>query len=257
MSRFPRIICVIPARLASTRFPEKMIAPLNGKPLIEHVWRAACKVSFFKEVILAIDSPKLEKIVKAFGGNYVMTSPDHQSGTSRVSEVVLKKANEADIWINWQGDEPFVNETIICDLLNNWDDRSIDMWTLSRRINNLQEIKNQNVTKIVKDAHNNALYFSRSPIPFYRSECTKPMIYYKHIGIYAYTTKTLLDVASKPPCYLENAETLEQLQFLYYGKKIRVNETEHEVYEVNTPEDLARAQNYIARLQQTQNITAV
>jgi 3-deoxy-D-manno-octulosonate cytidylyltransferase len=234
-----KIACVIPARLQSTRFPRKILAPLHNKPLIQWVWEAAQSVPLFDSVTVAVDAEETARIVQAFGGQPMMTSVDCPSGTMRVCELIEKNQIDADIFVCWQGDEPFLHETMIAELLQTAQTDGADVWTLKKRVSDLKEIHSPHVAKVVTDAEGNALYFSRSPIPYHRD--MKEVVYYKHIGIYAYTKNALKKLAHLPLSYLSDAEQLEQLNFLYHGLKIRVHETEHEGFGVDIPEHLEKA----------------
>lgn len=234
-----KIICIIPARLKSTRFPRKMLASLQGKPLLQWVWEAAKEVAIFDEVSFAVDSEETASLIDSFGGFYYMTSEECQSGTERLIE--LSKQIDADIWVNWQGDEPFINEMMIQDLLQSCLEETSDVWTLCKRIENADEIANPHVAKVVRDGKGFALYFSRSTIPYYRDR--EGDEFYKHVGLYAFTKEALQKMATFEPCYLEQAEQLEQLRFLYNGLKVRVHETTHDVFGIDLPEHLAKAES--------------
>jgi 3-deoxy-manno-octulosonate cytidylyltransferase (CMP-KDO synthetase) len=238
------IVCVIPARLNSTRFPEKLLHNINGKPILQWVWQAANKTTIFKDVVFAIDSEKTANIIKGFGGKYFMTSKFCQSGTDRIIEVMHSGKINADIWVNWQADEPFIKPEMIYTLLNTCADDNSDVWSLKKKVINENEILSPNFAKVVTDSNGYALYFSRSQIPFYRDNENIEKIYYKHVGLYAYTTQALQKIAQMGKCYLEDAEKLEQLRFLYYGLKIKLNETDQEVIGIDTEQDLVRAQNF-------------
>lgn len=249
MKKQKKIVCIIPARLASSRFPKKIIAPLGNKPLIERVWNAACAVPFFSQVVLALDAAQTQTVVEQFQGNYIMTSPYHQSGTDRLIEVMRSGKVEADIWVNWQCDEPFIQAAMIEDLLQSCESNDAEIWTLKKRIENSGEISSTQFAKVVTDQSGNALYFSRSPIPCYRADIhadeTKK-IYYKHVGLYAYTTAALEKIKTYNLCDIEDAEQLEQLRFLYHNMKIKVHETQYNAYGIDTPADLERAERILA-----------
>jgi len=237
-----KIACIIPARLHSTRFPRKILMPLGGKPLIERTWEAANSISGFSDVILAIDDPETEALVKTFGGRYLMTSRDHPSGTSRMIEVMNSGIIDADIWVNWQCDEPYISQELINDLLQSAHTSASDVWTLKKEITDFSDITNPNVVKVVCDASGNALYFSRNSIPFQRDNGTTPR-YFRHIGMYAFTKKALQKISHLPACELEEVEKLEQLRFLYHGMRIQVHQTHHVSHDINVPEDMLRAEH--------------
>lgn len=161
-----KIVCVIPARLASTRFPRKVLSILGAKPLIQRVYEAAIATDCFDEVIIALDSQETAKVVESFGGKFLMTSPDCPNGTDRLVELMKTKQVEGDIWVNWQGDEPFIHKAMIENLLQTVQEKKFDIWTLKKQITDLGEIEKPNICKVVTDKEGKALYFSRSPIPF-------------------------------------------------------------------------------------------
>lgn len=238
-----KITCVIPARLQSSRFPRKILAHLGGKPLIQRVWEAAQTVDLFDAVIVAVDSQETLEIVQSFGGCAVMTSPDCISGTARLAELKSRGLLEGDIFVNWQGDEPFINKTMIDDLLQSVENDKADIWTLKKRITDPKQALSPNFAKVVCDHEGLALYFSRSQIPFYRDiREEEKQIYFKHVGIYAFTRDALDKLHLLPSSDLEEAEMLEQLSFLYHGMKIRVHETKHEVLGVDLPDQLTEAE---------------
>ena len=246
MFKRKNIVCIIPARLNSTRFPEKILKTLAGKPLLQWAWEGAHKTTFFKDIIFAIDSEKTASLIKSFGGKYLMTSQNCQSGTDRLVEIMHSEKISGDIWVNWQGDEPFITTKMLQDLLQTCENESADMWTLKKRIIFPEQISSPNIAKIITDSNGYALYFSRATIPYYREQNDKiEKIYYKHVGIYAYTTNALQKIAQMGKCYFEDAEKLEQLRFLYYGLKIKLNETNQEVIGIDTPQDLQNAEKYV------------
>jgi 3-deoxy-manno-octulosonate cytidylyltransferase (CMP-KDO synthetase) len=234
-----KIACVIPARLKSTRFPRKILAPLHNKPLIQWVWEAAKSVRHFDSVTIAVDADETASIVKSFGGSSIMTEVGCPSGTMRLCELLQRKMIDADVLVCWQGDEPFLHEEIIGELLQSAHTDTADVWTLKKRIVNPEDILSPHVPKVVTDENGYALYFSRCPIPFHRD--LQETIYYKHIGIYAYTRDALMRLAHLPTSHLAEAEQLEQLNFLYHGLKVRVHETSHEGFGIDIPEHLEKA----------------
>jgi len=235
-----RIICVIPARLESTRFPQKILATLEGKSLLEWVWRAAVRTNRFDEVLFAIDAPQTARAIQKFGGKSLMTSQDCASGTDRLIEVMSSGRVKGDVWVNWQADEPFITKEMIDELLQTVDGETACIWSLKKLITHEQAL-DPNVVKAVCDNHGNALYFSRSPIPFYRETPKTEQVFYKHVGLYAYTTSALKEIASMPVSQLEIAEKLEQLRFLQYGLSICVHTTKTDVVGIDTPQDLEKA----------------
>jgi 3-deoxy-manno-octulosonate cytidylyltransferase (CMP-KDO synthetase) len=248
-----KIVCIIPARLKATRFPGKMLASIAGKPLLQWVWDAATKVPYFNDIMFATDTPIIAEHIQQFGGRYVMTSEQCAGGTDRLVEIMQSGKVTADIWINWQGDEPFITTQMIAALIQTCEQDTCDIWTLKKRITDPAQVTSANVAKVVCDARGYALYFSRSPIPFYRDlggRFADPtaQVFYKHIGLYAFTTSALKKIATMGQSSLEDAEKLEQLRWLHYGLSIRVHETDRDVKGIDTPQDLAQAEAYAATL---------
>ena len=244
-----KIACIIPARLKSTRFPKKMLAQLKDKPLLQWVWESAKKVPFFDEVAFAVDAEVTARLIESFGGKYFMTSENCANGTERLVELLQRGLVDADIFVNWQGDEPFIHEKMIRDLLQSCEEPS-DIWTLKKKIVNRDEVTNPHFAKVVCDHSGHALYFSRSQIPFYRdiTDFSK-QVFYKHVGLYAFTRAALKKISTLQPCEIEVAEQLEQLRFLYHNLRLRVHETDYEVFGIDLPEHLARAEAHVDRLE--------
>lgn len=232
------IVCVIPARLSSTRFPRKMLALLSGKPLIQWAFERACQVSFFDEVAIAVDSYELYEVVTSFGAKAFVTSLDCANGTDRLCELKRQKKLQGEIWVNWQGDEPFLKEETMHTLLQSIENPLEEIWTLKKKIHKAEEVHSPHVVKVVCDKQGRALYFSRSTIP---SDPDNAIVY-KHIGLYAFSETALEKIASLSPCQLELQEKLEQLRFLYHGMCIQVHETTEEIFGIDTKEQLAIAQ---------------
>ncbi len=231
---------VIPARWASTRFEGKMLAVLNGRPLIEHVWRQAKRCHVLEDILIACDDDRILKTARSFGANAVRTASDHESGTDRIAEAVTRIST--DVVINIQGDEPLIDPSVIDRLAKVLlADPALPMATVIKRITKEDDLENPNVVKVVIDLQQNALYFSRSPMPFQREK--KPFqdsIYYKHLGLYGYHKDFLLGFKTLPYSALEATEKLEQLRVLDAGYKIKTIETDHDSIGVDTPEDLQR-----------------
>ncbi len=242
-----KVVCVIPARLASSRFPRKILALLGEKPLIQWVWEAALKISFFDEVVFAIDSEETALVIDSFGGKYHMTSVDCEVGTDRLIELQKRGLVQGDIWVNWQADEPFISEKMLEDLLVSSRNDLADVWTLKSRITDEAQIGDPNSPKVVCDAQGFALYFSRSPIPCYRNSEAEDKEYFKHIGLYAYSQEALELISLMPACSLARAESLEQLRFLSHGLKIQVNETAEETIGIDLPQHLAAAEQHLRK----------
>lgn len=245
MYKGKRIICVVPARLHSTRFPKKVLKTLGGKPLLQWVYEGALACHLFDEIIFAVDAIETKMLVESFGGRALMTSQECLNGTERVIELKNTYPIQGDVWVNWQGDEPFIEKPLILNLLQSIDKSESDIWTLRKKITDLSEIADPNVVKVVVDDRDKALYFSRYAIPYYReySECVR----YKHVGIYAFTTHALNIMRQLEPCELELSEGLEQLRFLYYGMKISVHETIYKTMGIDLQEhlDLAEASLHV------------
>jgi 3-deoxy-manno-octulosonate cytidylyltransferase (CMP-KDO synthetase) len=237
ISRVPRkILGVIPARFASTRFPGKVLAPISSKPMLQHVYERASQARYLTSTIIATDDDRVYRAARSFGARVRMTRADHLSGTDRVAEVA--SAEDAAIVVNIQGDEPLIDPAAIdIAILPVAQEDDIVMATLKKKIESAREIGDPNVVKVVTDAAGDAIYFSRCPIPFYREGSGE---YFKHIGLYVYRSDFLLSYSALPVGPLERAERLEQLRALENGFRIRVVETEYESLGVDTPEDLER-----------------
>jgi len=232
-----RILGVIPARFASSRFPGKSLAIIAGKPMLQHVYERASMARYLSKVIIATDDERIHKAARAFGARVVMTRADHLSGTDRVAEVASAEEN-ASVIVNIQGDEPLIDPAAIdAAALALLDDPDLPMATLKKQIEDPSEIGNPNVVKVVSDLAGNAIYFSRCPIPYSRGGS---VVHYKHIGLYVYRRDFLLGYSGLPVGPLEHAERLEQLRAIENGHSIRVVETEYESLGVDTPEDLER-----------------
>lgn len=244
-----RMVALIPARYGSTRFPGKPLAEVFGKPLIQWVYEQACRVSGLGGVYVATDDPRIEECVRGFGGQALLTRGDHASGTDRVAEAAgLLGLAGHDIVLNVQGDQPVFPPLLAGHLAQvAARDCSAVMVTPARREYDLRAASDPNVVKVVLNHRGRALYFSRSPIPYWR-EGQKPF-FYRHIGLYAYRVDFLREFVSLPPGRLEEAEKLEQLRALEYGYPIVVVETAEETLEVDTPADLERFRQYLARRQ--------
>ncbi|PID28088.1 MAG: 3-deoxy-manno-octulosonate cytidylyltransferase [Candidatus Cloacimonadota bacterium] len=234
-----KVVAIIPARYASSRFPGKLIKKLSGEPVIKHVYENIKKTGLFSEIIIATDDKRIAEVADKFGGKCVMTSAHHKSGTDRVAEVAEK--TDADIILNVQGDEPFITGKPLEKLISEFDDPQVEIASLMHKITEENEIKNSNNVKLVVDKNSDALYFSRSMIPFNRDN-KKEVTYLKHTGVYAYRKETLLRLVKLPVSDLEDTEKLEQLRFLENGFKIRMVLTEYSGIGIDTPEDLEKAE---------------
>jgi 3-deoxy-manno-octulosonate cytidylyltransferase (CMP-KDO synthetase) len=234
----PRVAVVIPARYASTRLPAKPLHPIAGKPLIQHVWERCARAKGVETVIVATDDMRIAEAAFGFGAEVAMTSPKHRSGTDRVAEVAKKLRGVTHV-INVQGDEPMVDPAIVSKLAAAMaKDRKIEMITSASVFAPDDDLANPNMVKVVMDRAGDALYFSRSPIPYLRGDGARPA-FYRHQGIYGYTTKFLLQFVKWKPGILEQAESLEQLRALENGAKIRVVLAKSAAVSVDTPEDVA------------------
>lgn len=258
-------IAIIPARYASTRFPAKPLALLAGKPIIQHVYERVSQV--FTQTYVATDDERIRTVVEEFGGKVVMTAATHPSGTDRCFEAytLIKQSldkvakstmpgtgnNTEDVVINVQGDEPFINASQLKSLTACFEDATTDIATLVKPFAKdapLEALTNPNSPKVVVDSEMKALYFSRSVIPHLRgipqTEWLSRHTYYKHIGLYAYRADILRQITAMPQGILERAESLEQLRWLEAGLKIRVGITDIETIGIDTPEDLAKAEEF-------------
>lgn len=248
-----KCLVIIPARYASTRFPAKPLALLGGKPIIEHVYGQVSKA--VDDVVVATDDERIMAAVEAFGGRAVMTSTEHQSGTDRCYEALQRVGGDYDVVINVQGDEPFIQPEQIEALIACFEDAATDIATMVKPFtvaDGIEALENPNSPKVVVSRDMKALYFSRSVIPYMRGvereEWLAKHTYYKHIGIYAFRAKTLAEVTALPQSSLELSEKLEQLRWLENGYVIGVATTERETIGIDTPEDLSRAEAYLASM---------
>ena len=242
-----KFIGIIPARYASTRFPGKPLADMAGKPMIQRVYEQV--VGSVDKVCVATDDERIEAAVRAFGGNVVMTSDQHRSGTDRCFEAYQKVGEGFDIVINIQGDEPFIHPEQIETIKACFTDDTVQIATLVKPFaadaDFERDLFNPNSPKVVVNRKGEAMYFSRSVIPYVRgkqyTEWLASQIFYKHIGMYAYRADVLAEITALPQSPLELAESLEQLRWLENGYKIKVGITEQETIGIDTPEDLAKA----------------
>lgn len=234
-----RIVGIIPARYESSRFPGKPLIDLKGKTMIQRVYEGAKNSTLLADVIVATDDQRIFNEVKRFGGNVMMTSLDHKTGTDRCGEIAQQV--EADVIINIQGDEPLIDIRQIDALSVAFNDPNVEIATLGIKDVSDEDKRNPNRIKIALDHVNNALYFSRSPIPNEHHSDTmvaKSFTFYRHIGVYAYRKTALNKLVMLEPTDLEKIESLEQLRWMYYGHKIRVVETTIETPNVDVPEDV-------------------
>jgi len=241
-----KFIGIIPARFASTRFPGKPLADINGKPMIQRVYEQVSKS--LDSVVVATDDYRIEEVVKSFGGKVVMTSANHQSGTDRIAEAIeiveKETAVEFDVIINIQGDEPFIQPEQVDALKQCFDKKETQIATLIKPIEVKEDIFDINKVKVVVSDDLRAMYFSRSPIPYLRgvdeNEWIDKKCHFKHIGMYAYTRSSLNEITKLPQSKLELFESLEQLRWLENNYIIQTEITHHESIGIDTPEDLER-----------------
>ncbi len=243
----PNIVVVIPARYGSTRLPGKPLVQLAGQSMIQWVYARAKLAQTVNRVIVATDDERIVQAVKAFGGEARMTRPDHRTGTERVAEVAAHEAG--DVFVNVQGDEPLLDpvavDTAVAALL---EDSATSVSTVATPIKAPADIMDPNVCKVVLDFDENALYFSRAPVPWVRDTASKLRVrHLKHLGLYVFRRDALLEYPTLPQGELERIEQLEQLRWLENGWKIRVAEVEHDTVSVDVPADIARAEKLLGK----------
>ena len=240
-----KIIAVIPARYASTRFPAKLMQDLGGKTVISRTYEAAINTKLFNDVFVVTDSDLIYNEIVSNGGKAIMSIKEHESGSDRIAEAVENL--DVDIVINVQGDEPFINTEALAkviEVFKNDADKKVDLASLMCEITTEEDINNPNIVKVVVGQNGFALYFSRSVIPYPR-EKNVGVRYFRHIGIYAFRKQALLDFYSLPMKSLEASEKLEQLRYLEYEKRIKMVETSHVGIGIDTPEDLEKARRMV------------
>ena len=238
------ILGIIPARYGSTRFPGKPLIDIGGKSMLHRVYEQSLKSKSLKKIIVATDDERIAAHVIGFGGEVSLTSLDHQSGTDRCAEVFQKERGQFDIIINIQGDEPFIDPAQIDLLAGCFDDEKIHIATLIKKLEREEDIRNPNIVKVIRNYLNEAIYFSRSPIP-YRRNPEAQISYFKHIGIYGYRADALMEITKLPLGNLEKAESLEQLRWVENGYRIGVKETTMESLSIDTPDDLKHVEKYL------------
>ena len=237
-----KVIAMIPARYAASRFPAKLMQDLSGKPVIVRTYEATVNTKLFDEVYVVTDSKVIFDTITEIDGKVIMSKKEHDCGSDRIAEAVANL--NVDIIVNVQGDEPFTDRESLASVLEVFKDdtqKEIDLASLMVEITDTAEIENPNTVKVIVDNRNFALYFSRSPIPFKRDNAVKTS-YYKHKGIYAFRKSALADFQRLPMLTLEATEKIEAIRYLEYGKKIKMVETTVSGIEIDTPEDLKRAQ---------------
>ncbi|MEY2725722.1 MAG: 3-deoxy-manno-octulosonate cytidylyltransferase [Planctomycetota bacterium] len=240
-----KVVCIIPARLQSTRLPRKLLLNASGKPLLQYAWETACRCPEFHDVVVATDSEEIADVVTSFGGRAEMTGP-HNSGTDRIAEVARRCFPRADAVVNLQGDEPELDPAVVTKLVQRLEEPGCRMATLASPVTSPEMVLNPSCVKVVLDTAGRALYFSRSPIPFTRDTAIEeffhgatPPPWLLHIGLYAYRRDFLLELTNLPPSPLEQLEKLEQLRALQAGAGIAVAVVQQTAGGIDTPEDYA------------------
>lgn len=244
-----KVLGVIPSRYASTRFPGKSLAVIGDKTMVQRVYEQASAAKSLNAVVVATDDNTIAQHVKSFGGEVVLTSKAHPSGTDRVYEAASLYKGKYDVIVNIQGDEPFIDPKQIDDLVHHFNEQKTQIATMAKKIEEDSDIFNENIVKVIFSHEGKAIYFSRSAIPFLRniekSKWAKSFDYFKHIGIYAYRTEVLSQIVKLPQSKMELAESLEQLRWLEADYHIKVVETSFESLGVDTYDDLNRAKQFI------------
>ena len=238
-----QIIGIIPARWASSRFPGKPLFPLNGKPLLQHVYEQVSQCQNLSQIVVATDDARIQEAAQAFGAEVTMTSPEHPTGTDRLAEAA-KNFPSATHFINIQGDEPLIEPALVdqlAELLAN--DQGIDLITAASPIKDSSQLADPNIVKVVLNERNDALYFSRAPIPHPLTPDAVPAL--RHIGLYGYRADFLQNFVTWPPAPLEIAESLEQLRALHHGARIQVVLTDHEAIGLDTPEQVSQIERLL------------
>lgn len=237
-----KILCVIPSRIRSTRLPRKPMLPIQGKPMVQWTYENAKRCKLISELIVATDDNEIADVITKIGGKACMTDPEIPTGSERVA-AVAEQYPDMDIVINLQGDEPFIRPSMLEALVAPWlAGESPEMTTLATPLDMKADYTHPGAVKVITDLHHNALYFSRSPIPYFRVQTSAPV--YHHMGLYAFRRDFLMVYKSLPQTPLELAESLEQLRVLEHGYKIRVCTTQENTLEINTPEEYELAQKF-------------
>jgi len=240
-----KILGIIPARYNSTRFPGKPLADINGKTMVQRVYEQATKATQLSKVVIATDDERIYNVIRDFGGEAMMTSPQHQSGTDRCAEIISNDtSNQWDVVVNIQGDEPYIQPEQIDLLCSLFSSSETQIATLVKKITSTDELFNHNNVKAVLNKKNEAIYFSRSPIPYNKNfpeqDWLKYSTYYKHIGIYGFRTDILATISLLPKTNLEITESLEQLRWIENGYTIKAEITMQETIAIDTPEDIMK-----------------
>jgi 3-deoxy-manno-octulosonate cytidylyltransferase (CMP-KDO synthetase) len=250
-SQPPNVLAVIPARYLSSRFPGKPLAPIAGKPMIQHVVERVRRATLVSRVVVATEDARIKSAVEAFGGEAVMTRSDHRTGTDRIAEVATHRS--AEIYVNVQADEPLIDPGTVDALVAAMtEEDSVQLATPCTAIAQPADIMDPNIVKVVRDFESNALYFSRAPVPWVRDTAgTVTARHWKHLGLYGFRRAALLEFPTLPPGELEHLEQLEQLRWLENGFRIRVVETDYDAVSVDVPADVERVERLLARADQT------
>lgn len=240
-----KTIALIPARYVATRFPFKLMQQLGNKSVIRHTYDNTLATDLFDEVIVVTDSEIILNEIVENGGKAVMSKKNHESGSDRIAEAM--ESNEADVVLNVQGDEPFIDKRTLAKLLDAFKDEQVQVASVMKIFKDLSLVSNPNYVKVVVDQNNNSLLFSRSPIPYHRDQELNPT-YYEHIGVYAFRKKALMQFTQWPITPLEAIEKIECLRYLENGVQLKMVLTEHEGVKIDVPEDLEKAQKYLENL---------
>lgn len=237
-----KVIAMIPARYAATRFPFKLMKQLGSKTVIRHTYDNTVATGIFDEVIVVTDSDIIYDDIVAHGGKAMMSIKEHESGSDRIAEAVANM--DVDIVVNVQGDEPFIHGPTLQRLVDSFQDKSVQVASIMKKFTEAELVHNPNYVKVAIDMNMNSLFFSRSPIPYQRNNYIT-VDYFEHIGVYAFRKETLLAFTSWPVTALEDAEKIECLRYLEHGIPLRMIETSFAGVKIDVPEDLARAEKYL------------
>ena len=240
-----KVVALIPARYAASRFPGKLLQQLGTKSVIRYTYDATVATGLFDEVIVVTDSDEIEAEIVQAGGHCKRSQQEHESGSDRIAEIAASLS--VDLLVNVQGDTPFIKKEPLEKLIHAFNDSSVQVASLMQKIDDAKLINETSIVKVITDLNKDALYFSRSVIPFSRDKSISPT-YFEHIGVYAFRKKALLDFTSWPVSQLEAIEKLEQLRYLEHGIKIRMVETDYSSVAIDTPEDLERAKLLLANI---------
>lgn len=241
-------VALIPARIGATRFPEKLLATIKGKTVISRTYQSAADTGLFKDVIVVTDSDRIIEEIERTGGKAVKSTKEYESGTDRIAEIALNM--DADVFLNVQGDEPFVQKVPLQKLLNVFDGqygKDVQVASIVQRLKEPELIADPNYVKVALDLRQNAMFFSRSPIPYHRDK-SFPISYYEHIGVYAFRKAALLQFTMWPQSPLETAEKIECLRFLENGIQMRMVITNYMGVEIDMPEDIIKAEAFMEKM---------